>query len=85
MTPSKSSGRFGLPTIDKPCPQCGETGHERAMVLGLVSILCPNVPFGEIRAATPSENTTVGVDSEANKAPRRRANDPGHGNQEGGS
>lgn len=26
-----------------------------------------------------------GIDSEANKAPRRRANDPGHGTQEGGS
>jgi hypothetical protein len=44
-------GSHGLRTSDKPCPQCGDTGHEVAVVLGVRAILCPNIPLGEIHDA----------------------------------
>lgn len=50
MLPERSDrGGHGFRTTDKPCPQCGETGHEVAMVLGVRAILCPETPFGEMR------------------------------------
>jgi hypothetical protein len=46
----------GLRTTDRPCPKCGEVGHEVALILGLRSILCPNMPLGEIGHVTALDN-----------------------------
>lgn len=45
-------GSYGFCTTDKPCPECGERGHEVALVLGLRAILCPVVGFGTLKAIT---------------------------------